>query len=201
MAELYLDEDIRDAVQEITNVAVGMAADKVARCFSTFVHIPIPKVHLVEAADISMAMAAVSTDTRVTAVSQAFFADQISGEALLLFSDASMKQLADLMGYDAAANPNQLELVLEMASILTGSCLYGVFSQLAMDLLVKHPRILGHSQALAEMLLAREFPWQKTLALELNYGFEGYDIQCDLVILLHEDCLPVLFEKIQVLID
>ena len=203
MSCVDFDEDIKDAIQEVTNVAVGLAADKVARCFSTFVKLPIPKVHLVQAGDIAMAMAAIGTDTRVTAVAQPFFGDRVSGEALLLFSDASLAQLADLMGYDGndeSAN-NQLELVLEMASILNGACIHGVFSQLEIDLLVKHPVVLSRSRALDEVFSDRRFPWKETLALELNYGFEGYDIECDLIILMHERCLPALFDTIKLLLD
>lgn len=202
MAHLQFNDDIKDAIQEITNVAVGLAADKVARCFSTFVKLPIPRVHLVEAADIAMAMAAIGSGTRVTAVAQPFYGDRVSGEALLLFSDASLDELAKLMGYDEQdSSTHQLELVLEMASILNGACVQGVFSQLEIDLLLKHPHVISHDKALGEMLEDRVFPWKTTLALELNYGFEGYNIECDLIILMHESCLPALFDTIELLLD
>ncbi|WP_101760431.1 hypothetical protein [Oceanicoccus sp. KOV_DT_Chl] len=72
MVSAEFNEDIRDGIQEISNIAVGAAADKIARSFSTFVTIPIPKVHLLESADIMMALGAIEDGERVTAVTQPF---------------------------------------------------------------------------------------------------------------------------------
>lgn len=202
MQNLELSEDLRDGIQEISNVAVGAAADKIARSFSTFVQMPIPAVRLVDAADIMMALTAVEQGESVTAVTQAFFGTGISGEALLLFTDASMKDLTALMGYSSVdSDHQQVELVLEMASLLNGSCIQGICSQLDMGVLLKHPSMMGQHASLKEILSDTSFPWSKALAIELNYAFEDYDITCDLIILFHEDSLPAMFEKLDLLIN
>lgn len=202
MPNLELDEDVRDGIQEISNVAVGEAADKIARSFSTFVKMPIPSVHLVEAADIMMALTAVEQGERVTAVTQPFFGTGLSGEALLIFTDASLNDLTQLMGYQVVNDDHQqVELVLEMASLLNGSCIHGICGQLDMAVLLKHPSMLGQHASLTEMLSATEFPWNQTLAIELNYAFEDYDITCDLIILFHEDSLQKMFQQVDLLIN
>lgn len=202
MPDLELTEDLRDGIQEISNVAVGEAADKIARSFSTFVKMPIPTVHLVEAADIMMALSAVEQGQRVTAVTQPFFGTGLSGEALLIFTDASLNDLTQLMGYQIVHDDHQqVELVLEMASLLNGSCIHGICGQLDISVLLKHPSMLGQHASLTEILSDTQFPWHQTLAIELNYAFEDYDITCDLIILFHEDSLPRMFEQVDFLIN
>ncbi len=202
MPNFEFNEDIQDGIQEIANVAVGAAADKMARSFSTFVQIPIPSVRLVDAADIMMALTAVEEGARITAVTQPFFGTGISGEALLIFTDASMAELSTLMGYEQVEDDHQhVELVLEIASLLNGACIQGICSQLDISILLKHPTILGQHTSLANILKSAEFPWSKTLAIELNYSFEDYDITCDLIILFHEESLKQIFTQLDFLIN
>ncbi len=202
MSNVEFNEDIRDGIQEIANVAVGATADKIACSFSTFVQIPIPRVHLLDAADIMMALTAVESGARVTAVTQPFFGSGISGEALLIFTDASMRELSQLMGYqDTDSDHQQVELVLEMASLLNGSSIQGICSQLDINVLLKHPTLMGQHTSLSDILSGASFPWQQTLAIELNYAFEDYAITCDLIILLHEESLPSLFTQVNFLIE
>lgn len=202
MPHIEFNEDLRDGFQEIANIAVGAAADKIARSFSTFVQIPIPSVHLLESADIMMALKSVESAARVTAVTQPFFGSGISGEALLIFTDASMSQLSQLMGYQEASDDHkQVELVLEMASLLNGSCIQGICSQLDISVLLKHPQLLGQHTSLTDILSTSNFPWHQTLAIELNYTFENFSITCDLIILFHEDSLASLFTQLNFLIE
>ena len=202
MPTVVLDEDIRDGLQEIANVAVGEAAYKIARSFSAFVQIPIPKVHLIESADIMMTLGTIETEDRVTAVTQPFYGTGVNGVAVLLFSDASMDQLSQLMQHhDAGDDHQQAELVLEMASLLNGSCVQGICGQLDLMVLLKHPGLFGQHEALSELLSKDKLAWDETLAIELNYAFEGFEITCDLVILFNEDSLPFLFKQLRYLID
>lgn len=197
-----LTADQRDGLQEIANVAVGQTADRLARSFTAFVRLPIPRVLLVDAVDLRMVFSAFDAQERVTAVTQAFFGEGVSGEALLLVSDASADELARLMGYPASADEAvQIEHVLELASLLTASCIQGVLGQLEVDVLIAHPVLLGRHSPLGQLLGEQSTPWQRTLALELTYRFEGFDLRCDLILLFHQDALPVLLRKLDLLLE
>jgi chemotaxis protein CheC len=199
---IKLSEESRDGFQEIANVAVGQTADKIARSFSTFVKLPIPQVHLLESADVRMALTAIDETTNLTAVTQAFFGAGISGEALLLFSDSTVSELPRLMGYEPASGDREhLEHILEMASLLNGSCIQSVLAQLEIDVLIGYPSILGLHTSLETLFAEKQFPWDSTLALELNYSFEGYAATCDLVLLFHQYSLPTLFGKLELLLS
>ncbi len=202
MLTAQFTEDLRDGFQEIANIAVGQTADKVARSFATFVKMPIPRVHLLESVDIHMALTAVDGTASLTAVTQAFYGDGISGEALLLLNDGSAGDLSRLMGYEAAiSDAEQLERMLEMSSLLTGSCIHSVLDQLEVDVLIGHPVLMGRKTKLHEMFANKVFPWDKTLALELNYTFEGFAVACDLILLFHQYSLPKLFAKLELMLS
>jgi chemotaxis protein CheY-P-specific phosphatase CheC len=198
---LELTADQRDGLQEIANIAVGQTADRVARSFAAFVRMPIPRVHLLEAADVRMALSAFDDSEAITAVTQAFFAEGVSGEALMLVTDASAHDLALLLGYEPSDDDReQLERMLEMSSLLTASCIQSVLAQLEIDVLIGHPIVLGRQTNLRTMLAQRTFPWREVLALELNYGFEGFDVRCDLILLFHQDAVPALLAKLDLLL-
>lgn len=199
---IQLSDELRDGFQEIANIAVGRTADKVARSFATFVEMPIPQVHLLESADVRMALTAMNDTDNVTAVTQAFFGDGISGEALLLFSEATLSDLSVLMGYEPPTSGHEeLEHMLEISSLLSGSCIQSVLEQLEIDVLIDYPSVLGLNRSLREMFAERAFPWDKTLAIEMNYEFEGFRTTCDLVLLFHQQALPALFNKMELLLS
>lgn len=196
------NDDIRDALQEVANVAVGQAADKIARGFGTFVQMPIPRVQLIDSADIQMALSAAGESAKVTIVTQGFIGSGISGEALLMFTDANIRELASLMGHTGLITENvELELVLEMASMLNGVCLQGILSQLDLTVLLRHPSLLARHALLQDLLEEKRFDWRQTMAIEIDYTFEGYELTCDLIILFHERSLDRLFSKVAVLIE
>jgi chemotaxis protein CheY-P-specific phosphatase CheC len=201
MQHVEFSEDFRDAFKEIANIAVGQTADKIARSFSTFVIMPIPRVHLLESADIHMALTAMDGQESVSAVTQAFFAEGISGEALLLFGNGKRSDLSELMGYAPTDDEReQLEHMLELASLLNGSCIQSVLAQMEIDVLIGYPIVLGMRKNLREMFAEHKFPWDKTLAIELNYTFEGFSTTCDLILLFHQQALPTLFQKLELLL-
>lgn len=206
MSLVELSEDLRDAFQEIANVAVGQTADRLARSFSAFVKMPIPRVHLLESADIRMALSGIAGSdgdgASVTAVTQAFFGDGISGEALMLISDSGAGELSRLMGYAVATTEQEkLEHVLEISSLLAASCIQSVLNQLEIDVLINHPSLLGRHARVDELFAEHDLPWERTLAVELNYGFEDYSLRCDLILLFHQDALSMLFQKLELLLS
>ncbi len=199
---IEFSEELRDGFQEVANIAVGRTADKIARSFATFVKMPIPQVHLLESADVRMALTSMKEQENVTAVTQPFYGDGISGEALLLFSEATLSDLSVLMGYEPATEGHeQLEHMLEISSLLSGSCIQSVLEQLEIDVLIGYPTVLGLRKSLHDMFAERAFPWDKTMAIELNYEFEGFRTACDLVLLFHQQALPELFNKMELLLS
>jgi len=43
--------------------------------------------------------------------------------------------------------------------------------------------------------------WRRTLAIELSYGLEGYNVRCDLILLFTEDSMVTMNNKLAHLLE
>lgn len=199
---LTLSEEQRDCYQELTNIAMGQAADKLARLLDAYVVLPVPKVNLIEISDLHMTIQGVETDHAQSAVCQGFIGSGIAGEALLLFNEFSFNDLASVMGYSQEPDPNaELELLMDISSLLTGACIQGFGTQLGIRFNQNSPTVLGLHCPLHELLRPGVTPWKNALAIEIHYSIEHLNINCDLLILFSEDSVLKLNKKINYLLD
>lgn len=197
-----LSADMRDVLQELTNVAMGQAGDLLARLLNVFVKLPIPNVNLIEVSELHMALASVEHESTTSAVCQGFIGGGVSGEALLILTDSSFKDIARLMNYQSELTvKTELELLMDVANILIGAVLKGLAEQIDMSFSQGHPVVLGQHAPVSEMIKANARRWRKTLAIELSYGIENYDIRCDLMLLFTEDSLKTLNYKVAFLLE
>jgi chemotaxis protein CheY-P-specific phosphatase CheC len=197
-----LSAEMRDVLQELTNVAMGQAGDLLARLLNVFVKLPIPNVNLIEVSELHMALASVEHESTTSAVCQGFIGGGVSGEALLILTDSSFKDIASLMNYHGDLTVKiELELLMDIANILIGAVLKGLAEQIDMSFSQGHPVVLGQHAPVSEMIKANSKRWRKTLAIELSYGIENYNISCDLLLLFTEDSLKTLNYKVAFLLE
>ena len=106
------------------------------------------------------------------------------------------------MNYQAELNvKTELELLMDVANILIGAVLKGLAEQIDMSFSQGHPVVLGQHAPVSELIKANARRWRKTLAIELSYGIENYDIRCDLMLLFTEDSLKTLNYKVAFLLE
>ena len=197
-----LSAEMRDVLQELTNVAMGQAGSLLARLLNVFVKLPIPNVNLIEVSELHMALASVEHKSTTSAVCQGFIGGGVSGEALLILNDSSFKDIARLMNYQGALTVKvELELLMDIANILIGAVLKGLAEQIDMSFSQGHPVVLGQHAPVSELIKANAKRWRKTLAIEVSYGIENYNISCDLLLLFTEDSLKTLNYKVAFLLE
>lgn len=197
-----LDPDIRDCYQEITNIAMGQAGDHLARTMDVFVELPIPNVNLIEVSELHMMLSDIESHEEVTAVCQGFLGPGISGEALCILSDSSFDDVAKILNVEGEVDDQlQLELLMDAASILIGTCLTGLANQMDVNFSQGHPIVLGQHRAITEIISMNQIKWKRTLAIELSYGLEGYDVQCDLILLFTEESMKMMNSKLAHLME
>jgi chemotaxis protein CheY-P-specific phosphatase CheC len=194
------DQDIQvddlDRYQEIANVAMGRAGDLLARLLGAFVKLPVPKVRMVEGSDLHKALQHIQAGEAVSAVCQGFIGAGIAGEALLTFTESSFTDIAALMHHEGEIDDAaQLELLMDIASILIGACLKGIADQLDINFSQGHPIVLGRHIDIAELLERNASRWARTLAIEIGYRIEHRNINCDLMLLFSEDSLDALHDR------
>ncbi len=193
--------NFRDCYQEITNIGMGQAADLLAKMLDVFVTLPVPNVNIIEVAEIHMALS-LAENERATAVCQGFIGKGIAGEAIILFNDAGINEIAKLMKYKGKINESiERELVMDIANILIGTCLKGIGNQLNINFSQGHPMVLGEHRRVSNLVKANSSNWTKTLAIEINYTISYADISCDLLLLLTEDSIETLNNLVSYLVD
>ena len=139
---------------------------------------------------------------RVTAVCQGFLGAGVSGEALCILSDSSFEDVAKILKIDGVIDDQlQLELLMDVASILIGTCLTGLGSQMDLHFSQGHPIVLGQHRSVSEIIKSNKVMWKRTLAIELSYGLEGFDVHCDLILLFTEESMGTMNSKLSHLLD
>lgn len=194
--------NLPDYLQEISNVAMGRSSDLLARLLKVFVKQPIPRVEMITTSELSMAISAADTDTQYSAVCQGFIGAGIAGEAMLLFADANFEEMAKLLMYDESTTENlQVEVLMDMSSILVGAFINGISDQLDIKLRLGHPTVLGQHKKVGDLLEYHRTRQEKLLCIEISYELENTDISCDMLVLLTEDSVPFLEQRLQYLVD
>lgn len=204
MSTPLLTEDQRDCLQEITNVAMGQAGDRLARLLDVFVVLSIPHVSVLKPTDIAMALQSLNSegDEPVFGVCQGFIGGGISGEAMLIFNDTDYNDLATLLKYDP--NPDEQarnELLMDTANVLNGACLKGLAEQLDTHFSLGPPMLLGHHCNIKDLLRNDNMRWREALVVEINYAIENHRINCDLLLVMTEHSASGLVEKLNYLLD
>ncbi|MFJ3483476.1 response regulator [Pseudomonas sp. NPDC090202] len=190
----------QDAFRETVNVAMGRAAALLARVLGVFVQLPVPNVNILEVGELHMALADAQASDRLTAVCQGYIGGGIAGEALLLFHDSEIADMAQLM---RITDPeySDMEMLLDLSSILIGACLSGIAEQLDIEFSQGHPQVLGEHSGIDELIRINQQRWKKTLAVEISYSLEGHSIHFDLLMLFTEDSVERLSRKLAYLMS
>lgn len=183
--------DLADFLQEVSNVAMGQAADLLARLLGVFVRLPVPKVTTVYRSELSMVLtAATEQQETYSAVCQGFTGSGVSGEALLLFSDSSIEDMVRLLDYgDVESGAMDIEVLMDMSSILFGAFLRGVGEQTDIHLGLGQPMVLGRHRRVDHLVEHHNQRQEKLMCVEIPYRLDGYDIECDLLVFLTEDSI------------
>ncbi len=202
-----ISEDQRDCLQEIVNVAMGQAGDSLARFLEVFIHLSVPRIKLVEANTLMGTLESmVGSIDQVSAVRQGFYSSEdgqgLRGEAIVVFSQTSFVELAELLAYDQEINESgEKELLLDITNILNGACLTGVAEQMETELSFSAPSILGHQVNLRDLIPAEELAWLQALLVEINYTLEDRDFKCSLLLLMPGDAIEVVKSALDTLLD
>ncbi len=190
----------QDAFRETVNVAMGRAAALLARVLGVFVQLPLPNVNMLEVGELHMALADAQGSDRLTAVCQGYIGGGIAGEALLIFHDSEIADMAQLMKIQDS-DYSDLEMLLDLSSILIGACLSGIAEQIDIAFSQSHPQVLGAHSGIEELIRINQQRWQKTLAVEISYSLEGHNIHFDLLMLFTEDSVERLSRKLAYLMS
>jgi chemotaxis protein CheC len=192
-----LSEDQRDCLQEIVNVAMGQAGDSLARFLEVFINLSVPRIRLVDAAHLGGTLIEmVGHADKISAVRQGFYTqgdgNGMRGEAIVLFSDTSFKELADLLAYEDELDEHaERELLLDVTNVLNGACLNGIAEQIQTELAYSPPSVLGQHIPVGDVIAKENLRWLQALLVEINYTLENRSFSCNLLMLMPGEAIDV----------
>ncbi|WP_263264502.1 response regulator [Pseudomonas sp. RIT-PI-S] len=187
--------NFNDAFRETVNVSMGRAAALLAKVLNVFVELPLPNVNVLEVGELHMALADAQRGNQLTAICQGYIGEGIAGEALLMFHDSSMADMARLMRQEHRES-SQSEMLLDLSALLIGACLSGMGEQIDVTFSLSHPQVLGEHARIEDLIKLNRHRWKQTLAVEISYSVEGHDIHFDLLLLFTETSLARLQGKL-----
>ena len=195
------DVNFRDCYQELSNVSMGQAAEKLAEVLGVFVTLPVPNVNLLEMSELQMALG-LADEEQATAICQGFMGRGVSGEAILLINDVSMDSLANLMSYKESLTENiERELVMDIGNVLIGTFLKSFGEQINIHFSQGHPNLMGEHLSVNRLLHLNSEKKKPILAIEINYGIENTTINCHQLILFTHPSIAALNDRVQYLTD
>lgn len=178
MSEPILTEDQRDALQEIANIGMGQAGARLAALLGRFVHLSVPRIRMVDTDTLPTAVRDMLDFTEpVTALRQSFRCD-IAGEAISLFDSRSAEHMKVVFRSDemhleqSDEDMSDAEVLSDVANLIAGACLTGLFEQLGQLPTFTPPRVIGVQLNLEDVLHPSKLPWDRALLLEVNLQTE-----------------------------
>ncbi|MDR5734981.1 MULTISPECIES: chemotaxis protein CheC [Caballeronia] len=205
MVDPALNEDQRDALQEVANMAMGQAATRLSKLLGTFIELSVPRVRVVGVAQASEALREMTGITdAVTAVRQGFRSD-IKGEAIVLCKSGSVDQLCALVDdpYTKSTyeTTTRTELIFDVATVLMGACVSCILEQLGRAPIFSPPGMLGLELALDDVFQPAMLAWKTALLLEVNFALEDHSFRAHLVMLMAEDAIQHLRDALDALLS
>lgn len=200
MTDFSFTEEQRDGLQELVNIAMGLASDKLARYLNTLVHLQVPAIKLVKTDYLPTHFANRYPEQSMTMISLGFFGDQgLRGETIMLYQLANVDTIAKLLGY-TDDDSSEAEMLTDISSILTTTFLNGLAEQLENSFSYAAPRILSsRDQHFAEKLASTAKQWQLALQVDIRYQLIDYSFNCDMILLIPGEAvlrLRVILDKI-----
>lgn len=185
-----------DSLQEVVNIAMGQAASSLAQLFDSFVDLSIPYIKIFDAHDINEKFQCLQNSKfDCQAVRQAFF-NGVSGESIVIYRDTEFAKLAELIGLQGLEDD---EIMFDINNILVGATLCGIADQLNMDIGFNPPAKLKQTDK--ETNYPAQLGWNKALYIEISFQFETNNFYCNMLLLMSEDSLLVLKQKIEDLMN
>ena len=195
-----VEVDAVDGYREIANIAMGQAADLLARLLDAFVIMPIPRVKMMQPAELCVTIDRIVNNEACAGVCQGFIGSGIAGEALLIFTQSRYSDIAELLKYTGEIDEaGQAELLTDIANIIISASLKGIADQLDFNLSQSYPMVLGRRAETRHLLQRNAARWTPTLTIEMSCLIENREISCDLLLLFTEDSIKPLDARISYL--
>ncbi|MCD5983216.1 MULTISPECIES: chemotaxis protein CheC [Pseudomonas] len=195
-----LNEEQRDALQELMNIAMGQAAERLARLTDTIVTLSVPFIHPLIREQNNLTIPDHLRRNAMIVTRQSFLGE-LRGEVFVCFGAMGADELAGLMGYEGGGPAQQEELMLEVTNILSGACISGLARQVEIQVSYDAPSILSCDKGLQNGLDQLNLNEHLAMVLEIRFGVQAHQFSCDLLICITERTAGIVVRAIDRLLE
>jgi CheY-like chemotaxis protein len=183
-----------DYYKELANISMGRGIDLLSRLLGVFIPMPIPTVRNMKIEEVYELLAKLRDNKEVIPICQGFIGAGIAGEVLLTCNRPSLTELLKLMDFtDTPTESTSTEIIMDLASVLSGACLNGLTEQMDVAFSLGHPRVVGQDINIRNILESKvNQDWTQTLSIQMSFAVEENTLECDLLLLFTEDSMPKL---------
>ncbi|MES2017940.1 MAG: hypothetical protein V4484_15735 [Pseudomonadota bacterium] len=197
MSTDLFNEDERDQLGEIVNIAMGRTGAALAAAFDGFVSLRVPEILAVEAADVARTrQRLVLAYERISVLRQEFFGE-LAGDIAVVYGPASYAALREVLGFDERDGDNRAqreELLLELGNALASTCILEIGTLLDLRTGMRPPRVAAFdvpTQEAVQHLFGDAPSWTgKTLLIDIIFHLEQHEVPFELMITVLPHCLP-----------
>lgn len=195
-----LTEDQRDALQELMNIAMGQAAERLALLTGTIVTLSVPFIHPLVREQDNLSLPDHLRSSFIIVTRQSFLGE-LRGEVFVCFGAMGADDLAELLGYEGGGAEQQEELMLDVTNILSGACISGLARQVAIQVSYDAPSILVRREEPQNCLEELNLNEHLAMVLEIRFEVEAHQFSCDLLICITERTAGIVIRAIDRLLD
>ncbi|MFT5118118.1 MAG: chemotaxis protein CheC [Kiritimatiellia bacterium] len=189
---LPLSEDQRDCLQELTNVAMGAAAESLASFTDAFVNLPIPCIRCVDSMELMDSLKEVEGYERLSSVSQSFKFSGLNCYALIVINDESITDLARFTGRSLQDDDGIKQLLHDLCETINKTCFDRLGEMIENPVETGSPSINSMRVPLESIQMEAIASSHQLVSVEINYHIENHPFSCDLLLLFPDDTLEEL---------
>ncbi len=197
---LPLNEEQRDCLQELSNVAMGAAAESLAELTQSFVHLPIPIIRCVSTAELVSSFDEIADNLPACVISQNCSVGDVFFRGLMIVGDESLTNLANSTGRTLASEGDHQQLLNELFDTVTKTCFEQLGDMFEMEV-ERQAAVVQACHILPELFdMNIVIKTSTTIAVEINYKTEANHFDCHLLLLFPDNIFQKLADQLDTLL-
>jgi chemotaxis protein CheC len=195
-------------LQEIMNIAFGQSASDLAEVIDTHVVLAVPFIKIMKVPELPGYIKEHIKDYKQISIVEQKFWGKFKGDALLIFSSGSGKELINMLQTDDKQGMDsgpvdilERETLMEVGNILIGACV-GKLAELLHDVVTYTPPLVLVEKEYDEAISSGHYDPDKTaIVLKTDFTFESGNVSGFLFLVTSNESLKWLRDSLQIFID
>lgn len=201
-------EDGIAILQEIMNISFGQSASDLAEVIDTHVVLSVPFIKVMKVPDLpDYIKQHVKAYKQISIVEQKFWG-KIKGDALLIFSSGSGKELISMLQPDHSGGMDsgpvdilERETLMEVGNILIGACV-GKLAELLHDVVTYTPPLVLVEKEYNDGIFSGNYDPEKiAIVLKTDFTFERGNVSGFLFLVTSNESIKWLKDALQIFIE